>query len=125
MKYDFLIDAYESDVKAARGVIGHVEDVLVDRRTWEITHLIVATGNWWDGHRVLVSSRRIKALRGSQAEICVDLTRQAVSDSPRYGLHRTTRTPAGRKRPRERRFGTADQLEHARFTQPDATRRLP
>ena len=72
------------DVKATDGAIGHIEDLLIDGHTWKITHLIVATGNWWDGHRVLVSSRRIKVLSGSQAEVSVDLTRQAVRESPQY-----------------------------------------
>jgi sporulation protein YlmC with PRC-barrel domain len=72
------------DIKATDGGIGHVEDLLVDGHTWEITHLIVTTGTWWDSQRVLVSSRRINAVSGSQAEVSVDLTRQAVRDSPFY-----------------------------------------
>ncbi len=70
-----------SDIQATDGGIGHVADLLVDNHTWEVTHLVAATG-WWDGHRVLVPSRRIKAVGGSEAQVSVDLTRQAVRDSP-------------------------------------------
>ena len=46
--------------------IGYVEDLLVDDHTWAITQVIVATGNWWHGHRVLVSSRWINGLYDCQ-----------------------------------------------------------
>jgi len=71
------------DIQATDGRVGHVEDLLVDSHTWEITHLIVATGNWWDGHRVVVvSARRVTAASWSADRVSVDLTRQAIRDSP-------------------------------------------
>jgi sporulation protein YlmC with PRC-barrel domain len=73
------------DIQATDGPVGHLEDLLVDNHTWEITHLIVATGNWWDGHRVVVvSPRRATAVSWSEARVSVDLTRQAIRDSPPY-----------------------------------------
>jgi sporulation protein YlmC with PRC-barrel domain len=72
------------DIQATDGGIGHVKDLLVDNHTWVMTQLIVATGNWWDGRRVLVSARTIKGVSWPEAKVCVDLTRQAVNDSPPY-----------------------------------------
>jgi hypothetical protein len=72
------------DIQATDGGIGHVEDLLVDSHTWVITQLIVATGSWWDGRRVLVSARTIKDVSWPEAKVSVDLTRQAVKSSPLY-----------------------------------------
>jgi hypothetical protein len=71
-------------IEATDGDIGHLKDLLVDDYTWVISHLVVNTNNWWSGHRVLVAPRWIKDVSWSEAKISVDLTRQAVNDSPSY-----------------------------------------
>ena len=71
-------------ITATDGDIGHLEDLLVDDHTWAIRHLIVATSNWWGGHRVLVAPQWIKDVSWSEAKVSVDLTRQAVKDAPPY-----------------------------------------
>jgi len=72
-------------VHAIDGDIGHLEDFLVDEHTWAIRYLIVATSNyWWGGRHVLVAPQWIEDARGVEAALCVDLTRQAVKDAPRY-----------------------------------------
>src|SRR5688572_30756225 len=38
---------------ATDGDIGHVDDMLVEDRTWAIRYLVVNTSKWWGGHRVL------------------------------------------------------------------------
>jgi uncharacterized protein YrrD len=71
-------------VHATDGDIGHVEDLLVDDRTWAIRYMIVNTSNWWGGHHVLVAPQWIEAVSWSEARVSVDLTRQAVKDAPAY-----------------------------------------
>jgi uncharacterized protein YrrD len=71
-------------VQATDGDIGHVEDLLVDDRTWAIRYMIVDTSNWWGGHRVLVAPQWIEAVSWSDAKVSVDLTRQNVKDAPPY-----------------------------------------
>jgi PRC-barrel domain len=71
-------------VHATDGDLGHVEDFLVDDRTWAIRYLIVDTSNWWGGHRVLVAPPWISAVSWPDAKVSVDLTRQAVKDAPPY-----------------------------------------
>ena len=72
-------------IEATDGDIGHVEDLLIDDHTWAIRYLIVNMSNWWSGHRVLVSPDCIKDVSWSEAKVSIDLTRQAISDSPLYG----------------------------------------
>ena len=71
-------------IHATDGDIGHVQDLLVDDRTWAIRYLIVDTSNWWGGHLVLVSPHWIEAVSWPDAKVSVDLTRQAVKDAPPY-----------------------------------------
>ena len=71
-------------IHATDGDIGHVKDLLVEDRTWAIRYLIVDTSNWWVGHDVLVSPQWIEAVSWPDAKVSVDLTRQAVKDSPPY-----------------------------------------
>jgi sporulation protein YlmC with PRC-barrel domain len=71
-------------IKATDGDVGHLEDLLVDDHTWAIRNLIVNTSNWWGGKRVLIEPHSITDVSWSDAKISVDLTRQAVKDTPTY-----------------------------------------
>ena len=69
---------------ATDGDIGHVDDFIVDDRTWAIRYLVVNTSNWWIGHRVLVAPPWITAVRWSEAKVSVDLSRDAMKHAPPY-----------------------------------------
>ncbi len=71
-------------VHASDGDIGHVQGMLVDDETWAIRYLVVNTSNWWLGHKVLVASQWIDSVRWLDAKVSVDVTRQAVKDSPPF-----------------------------------------
>ena len=43
-------------IQAAGGEIGHVDDFLADDQTWTIRYLVVDTGNWLLGRKVLIAS---------------------------------------------------------------------
>jgi uncharacterized protein YrrD len=72
------------DIHASDGDIGHVQGMLVDEETWAIRYLVVETGNWWLGHRVLVAPQWIQKVSWSSTTVSVNLTRQAVKDAPPY-----------------------------------------
>jgi sporulation protein YlmC with PRC-barrel domain len=42
-------------IHAIDGGIGHVEDFIIDDKTWKIMYMIVDTKNWWPGKKILVS----------------------------------------------------------------------
>jgi hypothetical protein len=71
-------------IHAADGEIGHVEDFLVDDRTWAIRYLVVNTSNWWVGHRMLVAPQWVDGVNWSDRTVSVDLTRQEVKNAPPY-----------------------------------------
>ena len=71
-------------VQAADGEIGHVDDFVIDDKTWAIQYLVIATRNWWPGKKVLVSPRWIERVSWSEAKVFVDLSREAIMGSPEY-----------------------------------------
>jgi hypothetical protein len=71
-------------IQARDGEIGHVEDFIVDDKTWAIRYLIVGTRNWWPGKRVLVSPQWIERVSWGERKVFVDLSREAIRQSPEY-----------------------------------------
>lgn len=72
------------NIHAKDGDIGHVRGLLVDDKSWAIRFMIVNTSNWWLGHQVLVAPEWIGDVSWPRARVTVDLTRQAIKDSPSY-----------------------------------------
>ncbi|HUX34749.1 MAG TPA: PRC-barrel domain-containing protein [Gemmatimonadaceae bacterium] len=71
-------------VQAADGEIGHVEDFIIDDETWAIRYLVIDTGNWRAGKKVLVAPEWIERVSWSDAEVYVTLARAAIEQSPEY-----------------------------------------
>lgn len=71
-------------IHATDGDIGHVQGLLVDEKSWAIRFVIVNASNWWVGHQVLIAPEWIDDVYWANSKIMVDLTRQAVKDSPHY-----------------------------------------
>ena len=69
---------------ATDGEIGHVQGFLVDEQTWAIRYLVVETGHWWLGHKVLIAPRWITGVSWAEGAVSVDLGREAVKNSPPY-----------------------------------------
>lgn len=64
--------------------IGHIEDFLVDDETWELRYLVIDTKNWWPAKKVLVAPRWASRISWPERMVYVDLTRQAIKDSPEW-----------------------------------------
>lgn len=71
-------------IRATDGDIGHVEDFLVEEDGWRIRYMVVDTRNWLPGRKVLISPHWIHAIDWSDRRVQVDLSRQAVKDSPEF-----------------------------------------
>jgi hypothetical protein len=74
-------------VAASDGEIGSVEEIYFDDEAWGIRYLVVKTGNWIDGRRVLISPYSVIRLDPGGLSVYADLTRQQVSDSPPVDTH--------------------------------------
>lgn len=69
---------------AADGLIGHVEDYIVDDGKWVIRYLVADTGTWLPGRKVLLSPHWIERVDWETSEVFVDLTRLAIKASPGF-----------------------------------------
>jgi len=69
-------------IGATDGEIGEVTDVYFDDERWTIRYMVVATGRWLHGRKVLISPISVRGLSWDDSIIEVDLSRQQVRDSP-------------------------------------------
>ena len=89
-------DPASSHLRSSNDVVGHeaiagdgrpvgsVQSFLFDDESWAIRHLVVNTGNWLPGERVLLSPGQIQRIRWREREVHLDMTREEVEASPVY-----------------------------------------
>lgn len=71
-------------IHATDGEIGHVEDFIVGDEEWVIRYLVVDTGHWLSGRKVLISSEWVRDIGWDEREVWVDVAREAIENSPPY-----------------------------------------
>jgi hypothetical protein len=69
-------------IHAVDGESGHVDDVLVDERTFALQYLVVDTSNWIGGKWVAISPNAIRTMDWGKLRIEVDLTRDQIKRGP-------------------------------------------
>lgn len=69
-------------VRARDGDIGHIDDFVVARDTWQIAKLLIDTSNWIGGRAVLISRDAVEQVSWEERVVEVSLTRDAVARSP-------------------------------------------
>lgn len=69
-------------IQASDGEIGTVNDFLFDDRTWKIRWMVVNTGGWLAGRKILMHPSAIGQPDYRREKIAVRLTKQQVEDSP-------------------------------------------
>ena len=70
------------DVLATDGEIGRVKDFIVDDAMWTIRYLVVDTGPWLTGRKVLVAPTWVEGVDWSDGAVDVALSRRQVEESP-------------------------------------------
>ena len=71
-------------VQGSDGVIGHVEDFIVDDETWEVRYLVIDTSYWGFGKKVLVAPHWATRVSWEDRTVFVDLSREAVKNGPEW-----------------------------------------
>ena len=69
-------------VVASDGEIGHVDDVLVDEKTWAVRYFVVDTSNWIGGKSVLIAPSVLTNVDAVNRRIQVSLTREQIKAGP-------------------------------------------
>jgi uncharacterized protein YrrD len=71
-------------IHATDGEIGHVDDMLLDDRSWAIRDLVINTSNWWGGHKVLIPPSAIASVSWPDAQVAVSWSRADVQKAPAF-----------------------------------------
>ena len=69
-------------VHATDGTIGKVAEFFFDDEKWGIRYLVVDTGKWLSGRKVLISPAALRQPEWEKREFPVSLTREMVETSP-------------------------------------------
>jgi hypothetical protein len=81
-------------ISASDGHIGTISDFLFDDASWHVRWLVVETGNWLSGRRVLLPTSAVEHLDQVQQNCLIKLTMQQIKDSPDVDTER----PVSRQR---------------------------
>jgi uncharacterized protein YrrD len=88
---------HDSRINATDDQIGHVKEVYFDDDAWTIRYLVVETGTWLTGRKVLISPYSIMTPLTEGKLVDVTLSREQVSNSPPVDTHQ----PVSRRHERE------------------------
>ena len=77
-----LLSLKKSVIESADGLVGEVEDFLFDDDKWTVRYLIINTGTWLTGRKVLISPIAIKEVDRTAHAIRVSLTQYQIIHSP-------------------------------------------
>jgi len=69
-------------IRATDGEIGKVSDFYFDDKEWAVRYVVVDTGNWLVGRRVLIAPAAFGRYDREAQELPVDLTRTQVENAP-------------------------------------------
>src|ERR1043166_6310368 len=69
-------------IQATDGEIGHVDQFFFDDAHWTVRYLVVDTGHWLPGRKVLIAPAAIGATDWAGRRLHVRLTRKQVENSP-------------------------------------------
>ena len=69
---------------ATDGDLGHVHDFLISDEDWAIRYIIVETGSWWAGKKVLIPTQWIREVNWEQSKVYVDVSQGAIKSAPEY-----------------------------------------
>jgi hypothetical protein len=69
-------------IQASDGTIGTVSDILFDQGNWLVRWLVVDTGDWLPGRKVLLPASVLGHINLQKQEFAVRLTMAQVKDSP-------------------------------------------
>lgn len=74
-------------IHATDGELGTVDEFYFDDETWGIRYLVVKTGGWLDGRKVLISPISVVRVDWQTKSLHVALTKKQVENSPEISTH--------------------------------------
>jgi hypothetical protein len=69
-------------IEATDGSIGQVHTFLFDDRNWAVRYLVIDTGSWLPGRKVLIAPAALGKPEGQMEVFPIELTREQIKNSP-------------------------------------------
>jgi hypothetical protein len=73
-------------IQATDGTIGHICDFMTDAQSWAIHQLVVKTGHRFSGKEVRIPTSQVGRISYEKSTVFVNLTTEAVEQSPEHHL---------------------------------------
>ncbi len=91
-------------IHATDGDIGHVNDFIIDDKTWEVLYFVIDTHNWFGGKKVLVNVKHITDIQWENSKIILDISMEGVKECEVFDesdYDHIEQTDSSSKQPRE------------------------
>jgi uncharacterized protein YrrD len=73
------------NIEASDGNIGHVEDFILEDKTWALRYVVVDTRNWLPGgKKVLLSLNWVKKVNWELSTLFLDISKEQAEHSPEF-----------------------------------------
>ena len=77
-------EVLDYSIQAVDGKIGHVDDFIIDDQSWHVKYMVVDTGNWLPGKKVLVAPGWIQDISWTDKIASVVHTREQIQSCPEF-----------------------------------------
>lgn len=77
-------DMLSYSILATDGEIGQVSDVLVGDSDFKLRYLVIDTGSWLPGRKVLLSVTWISSVEPGKGTVVVNIEKKRIQESPPY-----------------------------------------
>jgi len=84
--------------QATNGEVGEVEDFLIDDKSWHIPFMVVETGNWYSGKKILTPTDSISRIEWEDSSVHVNQTTDSLKSSPEFDYSQTSDENFGQNR---------------------------
>jgi sporulation protein YlmC with PRC-barrel domain len=71
-------------IQTSDGSVGHISDFVMDDESWAIRHLVVETGHWFSGKKIVLSPENIDRISYEESTVFVTKTKEAILAAPEY-----------------------------------------
>lgn len=78
-----------SELRTKDGASGSIQDLYFDDASWTVRYLVVDTGSWFSGKRVLISPQAMSGTDHNAGVLTLNLTEQQIKDSPGWDSETT------------------------------------
>lgn len=78
------LDVFGYSIQGIDGEVGTLRDFVVDDTLWDIRYLVVDTGSWFPGKKVLVPPAWVEKISWNDAAVGLGLSRRVVGSAPAW-----------------------------------------